>query len=325
VKRWGRWGRGGRWRWLIWVLALACAAWALRVLTRFPWSDAWATLVGVNLWLLCAALLVNLLSMVAKGWAWHLLLGRVAPNRWAVAQQANLLGVAVNIVGVGVSGEVARVAFLKRQDGVPVRVGALSVVWARLVEAVGLALSVAVAPWFLALPPAVRGLQLGAALGCATVVLVTRYRGWGGMVRMVPKTIRPATAEFLSMGSGRGAGGLVAPLALALVNWAAQWTAFHLMFRASHLPVSAAASFTALLAVNLGGVVRFTPANVGVMQAAIAGGLLPFGVPVEQAVAAGLALQAIQVVPVLAFAVAFVGWAGLKRLTTSEQELERAA
>src|SRR5438034_6398399 len=47
--------------------------------------------------------------------------------------------------------------------------------------------------------------------------------------------------------------------------------------RATHVPVSLAASFTALIAANLSGLLRPTPANVGVTQAALVVGLLPFG------------------------------------------------
>ncbi len=75
-----------------------------------------------------------------------------------------------------------------------------------------------------------------------------------------------------------------------------------------------AASFTALIAANVGGLLRVTPANVGVMQAALVGALVPFGVSAEQAIAGGVALQAIEVLPVLAIALAFAGRAGLARL-----------
>src|SRR5205823_14938551 len=65
-----------------------------------------------------------------------------------------------------------------------------------------------------------------------------------------------------------------------------QWATYHLVLRATHVPVSLAASFTALIAANLSGLLRPTPANVGVTQAALVVGLLPFGVAPEQAVAA---------------------------------------
>ena len=120
-------------------------------------------------------------------------------------------------------------------------------------------------------------------------------------------------------------GRLIAPTALAMVNWVAQWGSYYLVLRATHIAAPPAASFTALIAVNLGGIVRFTPANVGVMQAAMAGALLPFGIAAEHGVAAGLALQAIQVLPILAFGLAIAGRSGLKRLLAEERDLARAA
>ena len=60
-----------------------------------------------------------------------------------------------------------------------------------------------------------------------------------------------------------------------------------------------------------------SPANVGVTQAALVVGLLPFGVAPEQAVVAGLALQALQVLPVLFLGAMVTGW----RLLKLESEL----
>ena len=110
---------------------------------------------------------------------------------------------------------------------------------------------------------------------------------------------------------GRG-GRLLLPTLFALYNWATQWATYHLVLRATHVPVSLAASFTALIAANLSGLLRPTPGNVGVTQAALVVGLLPFGVAPEQAVAAGLALQGLQVLPVLFLGAMVTGWRLLK-------------
>jgi uncharacterized membrane protein YbhN (UPF0104 family) len=312
-------------RWL-WVAAgLTGLALVLRVGLRFPWHETGEALAGVNGWLLLAALLVNLASPVAKAWGWHLLLGGVAPNRWWVAQEANLVGTAVNIVGVGVSGEVARVSLLKQRDGVPWRAGILSVVAARIVEALGLALFVVLAPSLLPLPAALRGLQIGAAVLLLTVFLMPRLRVWERLLPRLPRGLRAGATELAAMGGGGGRRRLLAPTALAMLNWAAQWASYHLVLEAVHIHAPAGASFTALIAVNLGGIVRVTPANVGVMQAAMAGALLPFGVAAEQGVAAALALQAIQVIPILAGGIAIAGRSGWRRLLAEERGMARAA
>ena len=119
----------GRWVWggavLLGLIAVSV------LLLRFPWGTTWQTLAAVNTGLLALALLINLLSPLAKGWAWHLLLEPVAPNRWWVAEEANLIGTAVNSIAAGVSGEAARISLIMQRDGVPLRPAILSVVWSR--------------------------------------------------------------------------------------------------------------------------------------------------------------------------------------------------
>ena len=308
-------------RWMWWGLALIGAGLALRVVLKFPWQEAGAALVGVNLWLLGAGFVVNLFSPLAKAWGWQVLLRPVARARWWTAQEANLVGTAVNIVGVGVSGEAARITLLHQRDGVPVRAGVLSVIAARAVEALGLALFVVVAPTLMRLPATLRGLQIGAALALGSILLMARFQVWARLMPRLPSSIRTWASQLAEMGWG---GRLVVPTMFAMVNWIAQWAAYQFTLEAMHIPARPAASFTAMIAVNLGGIVRVTPANVGVMQAAMAGALLAFGVPAERGVAAGFALQAIQVLPILAFGVALVGRSGLKRLlATTEADLAK--
>jgi uncharacterized membrane protein YbhN (UPF0104 family) len=104
------------------------------------------------------------------------------------------------------------------------------------------------------------------------------------------------------------------------VNWAAQWLTFHWAIVATHVSTSAAVSLSALVVANLGGIVRITPGNVGVLQASLALGMLAFGIPGDQALAAGLTLQAVQVIPVVAIGVALVGAQGLRSLGTKRVE-----
>src|SRR3989475_389833 len=91
--------------------------------------------------------------------------------------------------------------------------------------------------------------------------------------------------------------------------------------RSTLFPYTTLFRSTALVATNLSGLLRPTPANVGVVQAALVVGLLPFGVAPEQAVAAGLALQGLQVLPVLLLGAMATGW----RLLRLKREVERTA
>jgi uncharacterized membrane protein YbhN (UPF0104 family) len=218
----------------------------------------------------------------------------------------------VNSLAAGVTGEAARISVIMQRDRVPFRPALLSVAWSRAVEGLGLALFLVVAPFMLHLSKTLRGLQIGAAIALAAVLVLSRFRGIGPMIARLPAALRDAAAELATMSVG---GRLIAPTGLALLSWAAEWATYHLSLVAVHIPVTYAASFTALIAVNVGGVIRITPANVGVMQAAMVGALLPYRVPPDQAVAGGLALQAIEVLPILAIALGVVGLAGLRRLT----------
>lgn len=300
-----------------WTAGVGAGVVACVLFFRLPWQHTATMLEEVDAGLLTTALLINLLSPLAKGWAWHLLLKPVAPNRWWVAEEANLIGTAVNSLAAGVAGEAVRVSMIMQRDAVPLRPAVLSVAWSRAVEGLGLALFLVLAPFALHLSRTLRGLQIGAGVALVAVLALSRFRGWETLIARLPAALRGGAAELAAMSWG---GRLIGPTALALLSWAAEWATYHLTLRAVHIPASYAASFTALIAVNLGGVVRITPANVGVMQAAMVGALLPFGIAADQAVAGGLALQAIEVFPILALALAVAGWTGLRRLMAEAAE-----
>ncbi len=287
-----------RWRWLWWPVGLVGAALALKFLAGFPWRVTVAALFAADPWLLAVALVVNLSSLAAKGWAWHLILKPVAPHSWRAAQEANLVGSAVNDLSVAVAGEAARVHLIAREAGVPVGVAVSSVVWTRVAEALALAVFLVMAPSVLELEPWLRAGQVGVGLALGVVLLLVWARGWGWLIAQLPATLGSRLAVLASMGSG---GRLFVPTLLGMWNWGTQWATYHLVLEATHLPVSVAASFTALIAANLSGLLRPTPANVGV--------------------AAGLALQGLQVLPVLLLGAMVTGW----RLLRVKRELEEAA
>lgn len=306
--------RSRSWGWLAWLLGLIGVGFALKFFTGFPWRVTFAALLDADLWLLAIASVVNLSSLAAKGWGWHLILKPIAPHGWRVAQEANLVGAAVNDLSVAVAGEAARVHVIVQRGGVPVAAAVSSVVWTRLAEALALALFLVMAPSVLELDAWLRMVQVGAGLGLTVVLLLAWARGWAWLADQLPAPLAARVAVLRTMGRG---GRLFLPTLSALYNWAAQWATYHLVLRATHVPVSLAASFTALIAANLSGLFRPTPANVGVTQAALVVGLLPFGVAPERAVAAGLALQGLQVLPVLLLGAIVTGW----RLRTFDAKL----
>src|SRR5207247_381737 len=178
-----------------------------------------------------------------------------------------------------VGGEAARVHGIAQRGGVPVAAALSSVVWTRVAEALALALFLVMAPSVLALESWLRALQVGVGLTLGIVLLLAWARGWAWLADQLPDSLQSRLAVLRTMGRG---GRLLWPTALALYNWAGQWATYHRGLRASHVPVSLAASFTALIAANLSGLLRPTPAHVGVTQAALVVGLLPFGLAPEQ-------------------------------------------
>lgn len=283
-------------------LAMGAAALAL-FLGRFPWRETPRVLARANPAILGIALAVNLASLVAKGWAWYFLLRPSATCRWRAAQEANLIGAATNSVSVTVVGETARVQDLASREGLPIGAVAASVVRVRAVEALALACFMLLAPAILHLPPLLHGLQItGGALALALAAAA-----WSGrrvrFLELIPSKVRATLSSVTETGS---MGTFLPALLLALANWVALWMTYQLVLSALGIRAPLAASFTALILTNLSGLFRLSPGNVGVTQAAMIVALLPFGVRAHEALAAGLALQAVQILPVLALALAAV-------------------
>src|SRR5712672_1753090 len=114
------------------LLAVGAAALAV-FLGRFPWRETPRVLARANPAILGIALAVNLGSLVAKGWAWYFLLRPSARCRWRAAQEANLIGAAMNSISVTVVGETTRVQDLASREGLPIGAVAASVVRVRAV------------------------------------------------------------------------------------------------------------------------------------------------------------------------------------------------
>ncbi len=284
---------------------VACLGAVAFFLARFPWHEVPGTLARANPGILWAAVVVNMGSFVAKGTAWYFLLRSSAPARWRATQEANLLGAAMNTVSVTVMGETARVQDLVVRETLPLGAVAASVVRVRAVEALALACFMLLAPALLALPPELRGLRIAGG-GMVLALAVAAWFGTrAGLLERLPAKARAVFASVTETGPART---FVPALLFGLLNWAALWATYHLVIVAFGTPVPLAASFTALILTNLGGLFRLSPGNVGVTQAAIIVSLLPFGVRPPEALAAGLALQAVQILPVLALALLMFGW-----------------
>jgi uncharacterized membrane protein YbhN (UPF0104 family) len=300
-----------RWRWWAWIAVIAIAVFGGRFILRFHWRETFEVLAAMNGLLLLAAALVNLTSFVFKGWAWQLLLRPVAPVRWRTAQEALFVGSAVNNIAVSVSGEAARVHIVMQRDGVPASAAIASVIWSRIVEGLSLAIFLVAFSWFFPLPGWMRVLRLAFAVGLGLMLVIARFQLWPGLAGRLPARLAALLRPVLNVAGGAHLGW---PIVLCVCNWIAEWLTFHLAILATGAPTPYAVSLVALVAANIGGIPRVTPGNIGVLQASIIVGMLPFGIAEERAAAAGVALQAVQVFPVIGVAILLTGWKGLRSL-----------
>ena len=288
--------------WITLVLAIVLSGFAIRFGVTFPWAKTIDALSDADWLLLIGAAVVNLLSLMAKASAWHLLLRRLTPIRAATAQVATFIGAAVNSISVSVSGEAARAQSAGSRDGVPFGVAVASLVASRVVEALGLVVFLAAVLVVLPMWPGAR--TLGFALAGITVAVTAGYY-------LLPRARwHPALARMAATGPA----GLAAPVALATISWVVQWLTYHWTFVATGAAVTPAVSLSALVMANVAGILRLTPGNIGVLQGSLVLGMRAFEMPAANALAAGLALQAVQVIPVLVIGVVIVGAQGFRRM-----------
>jgi uncharacterized membrane protein YbhN (UPF0104 family) len=297
--------------WLILGGILIVCGFALHFGFTFPWAQTFDALAGANWLLLGAASAINIVSLAAKGGTWYLLLSRLAPLSLSTAQAATFVGAAVNSISISVSGEAARAQVAGSRDGVSFGAAAASLIATRLVEALGLLFFLGLAfvilpPW----PPA-RGFGIGLIVAGAGLMLGYRLVPWD---RVHSRALGRWHETFIRMAAGQSHSGLVIAIALAALSWVAQWFTYHWSISATHVAITPAVSLAALVMANIGGILRLTPGNIGVMQGSLVLGLSLFHVPAANALAGGLALQAVQVLPVLVIGMAIVGRRGLRQL-----------
>ena len=286
------------WLWLVGLILMAAA---LHYVANFPWLDTWDALAGANWALLAAAGAINLLSLASKAWAWQLLVRPFGPLTFRTAQSATFAGAAINAIGVAMSGEAGRIHLASSRDGIAVGLATRSVVGSRIVEAAALGI-------FL----------IGVVAG------VSSEHGWrllGGGVLLIGGALALLRwMPWLRPGRGDGAAPgwttlqLAGPLAINVGAWGLQWATYHWSIVATGAVISPSLSVLSLVLANVGGILRLTPGNVGVVQGAVVLGLRPAGIEAARAVAAGVALQAVQVLPVLLVGVALLGRHGMREL-----------
>ena len=298
-------------RWLVAIVLLVALGFAVHFSFNFPWTSTWSALRTANWLLLTAAAAAHIVSLAVKGTEWYVFLRRLAPVRFAAAQYATFVGAAVACFTVSVSGDAARAKAVASRDEVSIGAAIGSLVLARFVEILSLLVFLAVA--LIAAPPFHSASLIGLGLGLITGAVFLGYRRlpW---TRIRSRTLGPWRGPLVEMVASTDRFGMVAAVSLACLNWILQWAAFHWTIAATHTLVHPSISLSALVAANAAGLLRLTPGNFGVLQGSLILVMEQFGVSAPSALAAGLALQAVQVLPVLAVGVALAGSKGLKGL-----------
>ncbi len=321
-----------RWkRWLAWALVLAGLALAARALQHFPWGGVWSALASASLGWIAASTVLLVLSLLAKGGGWHLLMtgGRLAGLR--ESERAHMLGAATMALTVSVGAEAVRVGAVVPRLKVPVERAVAAAAWSRIAETISLVLLLIPAS-LLAMPASFQHLRLPAlALSVAAIVVVALLLAPGlrrrlllpALLRKFPERWRTRVGRVASVGGGRP---MIGALALAALNWLLQWGSYDAGMRAVGIHVPLAASLAVIVAVNLGGLLHLTPGNVGVLQAGTVLVLGAFGVVAADGMAAGLVLQAVQTLPPILIGVALVGspWKTLRELGSQGEDASGA-
>ena len=305
-------------RWVRLTLSAAIIVLLILFARKVDWGQAWHAMITASRPLLLAALAVNLLSLVARGVRWWILLRAVGSPSLALCMRATFAGAGLNNVLVANGGDAARIVFVTRSSGVPAARVLATAALDRLFDPIGFIVMLAIGLVEFTLPSEFEVLRwpVLVALIVITVALV-----W--IARTAPEAEAEHVPERRAQPRGwrarafawlREFGGSMRELAtgprmvplllLTILAWLGQLATFVYAARAAriHLPVQG--SLAALLAVNVSLVVRATPGNVGFFQFAYALATAPFGTVEANAVGVAVLIQALQIIPTTLIGVA---------------------
>ena len=296
---------------------------ALIAVERGPrWSDVGDAFIAVAWWWIVAGLALNLLSVLLRVAAWTTVIDQAMPPphpRFRSILSAFSIGLLGNAVLPGRIGELARVAVLARKG--PAQPGA----WARLVGTVfahrvfdliplallGTFVLVAAKLPSWALTAVVAFIVLTVALLAFAVASARRHQ-----LQRLPVDRLGAVRRLVTM-ARHGLGVMRVPWAAALAvvlqcaGWAAQLAAVYTVMRGFQIDEGFAAAGLVLVLMNVVMIFPLWPGNVGLLQAAIAVPLVPYGVAYAHGIAFGLGLQAVETSVGVALGLAFLAREGL--------------
>jgi uncharacterized membrane protein YbhN (UPF0104 family) len=323
-------------RWLRSGLLLGLLAVVVAVLWwRGPQWGLVADVFGAVTWhWVVLAIFLNLLSVVARAFAWQTVIAQALPGErigFGRVFSAFGVGLLANSVLPARTGELARVAVLTRRlpRGRGYTATLLGTVFTHRVFDVPPVLLLVVYVVLTARVPhwAITSLVIAAAVG---VVMLGAALLGSRLRRPVLDGMHPVR-RLLAM-ARIGLDVLRSPLAAAIaiffqcIGWALQLLAVYTSMRGFgiHAPLPAAA--LVLLLMNVALIFPLWPGNVGLLQAAVALPLRQYGVPYARGFAYGIGLQVIETSVGVGVGLIFLAREGLSFATLKrmEQEEEQA-
>ncbi|HEV7640288.1 MAG TPA: lysylphosphatidylglycerol synthase transmembrane domain-containing protein [Gaiellaceae bacterium] len=294
--------RDGRWRFLL-VLPVMAGAIALLIWHGPNWGSVQNAFTLVRWEWVCAAIGLNLLSVLARAYAWETVIKQSIEQPrpgFRLVFSAFSVGLFANAVLPGRVGELARVAVLRRR--IPGRRGAMATlvgsVFAHrmfdLFPAVTLViwvlLTAKIPGW--ALTSIAIVLAGGVALFITALVLARRanrdaLEGLGPLRTLLVRA-------RLGLAVMRSPTAAATAATFQFAGWACQLFAVWAAMRAFHIYESISAAGLVLVLINVATIITLWPGNFGFVQIAIALPLVNYGVQYAKGVAFGVGLQAIE-------------------------------
>lgn len=301
-----------------WIATGAIIVFLVMFARTIDWGQAWSAIRGASLPLVLAAAVANFLSIAVKGVRWWLFLKPAGAPSLGLATRATLAGTGLNNVLVANGGDAARVVFVTRATGLPSSRILATLALERLFDPVGFMVLLVYGVVAYELPESLEKWALPAQLALAAVmgflvwfVYTSRHSSSFDVAEE-----RAAAVGFLARAKAYLAGFAVSTrslttgwrfagaLGISMIAWAGQVATFELAASAAHVAIPAAASLAALLATNLGLLVRATPGNVGFFQFVYALSVGAFAVTRSDAIAVSLLIQTIQIIPLTTIGIA---------------------
>ena len=309
------WGRGGI------ALAFFSGVGALLWWHGPHWADFRDAFTSVQWEWVAAAVGLNLLSIVARSFAWDAVIRSAMPPphpRFRIVFASFCVGLLANAVLPGRVGELARVAVLNRRldsnrRGLwPTLVG--TVFAHRVFDLVPVVMLVIYVLATADIPSwAFTSLVIVLSIGVGLFLFAfasarqhgrTRLDGMGSVKRIV-------TMARLGLGVMRSPGAAALAILGQCAGWMLQLLAVWSAMRAFDIHEGLPAAAVVLLLMNVATVIPLWPGNVGLVQVAVATPLVRYGVDYGKGVAFGFGLQAIEASVGVGIGLVFLGREGL--------------